>query len=90
MFFLYEFIKYIYFWNNTFKYCKSDKEFEIQGENNMSSIIEKDTIFQIEKVDNKMILKELDELNEILFAGNYITFNEEQWAEYKGYFSCLS
>lgn len=69
---------------------KNDKEIELVVDGRpYPSIIDKDTMFQIEKVHDKVILKELDEDNEFLFGGKYITLNESQWEEYKVYFTNL-
>lgn len=63
---------------------KNTKEIELKVDGKpFLSIIEKDTMFQLEKVDEKIVLKEIDEENQFLFGGKYITLSLEQWDEHK-------
>ena len=74
------------------KIVQSRREIELQTpEMRGSALIERHTLFQYQEKENKVILVELDNKSkDFLEGGKHITLSEEQWQQYKEYFSFIS
>lgn len=69
---------------------QSNKEIEISQPNSDSTIvIKKFTLFEVKHENNSVVLVEVDRRHDYIVGGNYITFSEENWSEYRASFSCL-